>query len=84
MMTTEELLNEQIFAEKYPDLMPLYDEIYNKKNRSYFEALEKKAEEIAKKYGCRFVDNETPYERVPQGHPTITKSFPLMSSMSPG
>ena len=40
-----------------------------------FEALEKKAEEIAKKYGCRFVDNETPYERVPQGHPTIVDYF---------
>lgn len=62
-------------AEKHPDLVPLYDEIYNKKNRSYFEALEKKAEEIAKKYDCRFVDNETPYERVPQGHPTIVDYF---------
>ena len=24
---------------------------------------------------CRFVDNETPYERVPQGHPTIVDYF---------
>ena len=62
-------------AEKHPDLVPLYDEIYNKKNRSYFEALEQKAEDLAKKYGCRFVDNETPYERVPQGHPTIVDYF---------
>ena len=31
-------------SDKHPDLVPLYDEIYNKKNRSYFEALEKKAE----------------------------------------
>lgn len=62
-------------AEKYPDLMPLYEEIYSKKNRSYFEALEKKAEEIAEKYECRFVDNETPYERVEQGHPTIVDYF---------
>ena len=62
-------------AEKHPDLLPLYDEIYNKKNRSYFEALEKKAEEIAKKYDCRFVDNETPYERVQRGHPTIVDYF---------
>lgn len=62
-------------AEKHPDLVPLYEEIYTKKNRSYFEALEKKAEEIAEKYGCRFVDNETPYERVPQGHPTIVDYF---------
>ncbi len=29
-------------AGKYPDLVPLYDEIYNKHNRSYFEALEVK------------------------------------------
>ena len=62
-------------AEKYPKLLPLYEEIYNMKNRSYFEALEKKAEEMAKKYDCRFVDNETPYERVPKGHPIIVDYF---------
>ncbi len=62
-------------AGKHPDLMPLYDEIYNKKDRGYFEALEKKAQEIAEKNGCRFVDNETPYERVPKGHPTIVNYF---------
>ena len=58
-------------AGKYPDLVPLYDEIYNKHNRSYFEALEVKAEKMAKKYDCAFVDNEMPYGRVPQGHPVI-------------
>ena len=62
-------------AEKYPDLKPLYEQIYNKKDRSYFEALEKKAEELAEKHKCRFVDNETPYERVPQGHPIIVNYF---------
>ena len=62
-------------SDKHPDLVPLYDEIYKKKNRSYFEALEKKAEELAKKYDCRFVDNETPYERVEKGHPTIVWHF---------
>ena len=62
-------------AEKHPDLMPLYDEIYNKKNRAYFEALEKQAEEMARKNSCQFVDNETPYERVPKGHPTIVDYF---------
>ena len=62
-------------AGKYPDLVPLYDEIYNKHNRSYFEALEVKAEEMAKKYGCPFVDNEMPYGRVPQGHPVIVDYF---------
>lgn len=62
-------------AEKHPELKPLYDEIYTKHNRSYFEALEKQAEEMARRYGCRFVDNETPYERVQQGHPTIVDYF---------
>ena len=62
-------------AGKYPDLVPLYDEIYNKHNRSYFEALEVKAEEMAKKYDCSFVDNEMPYGRVPQGHPVIVDYF---------
>ena len=60
---------------EHPDLVPLYHQIYTKKDRSYFENLEKKAEEIAKKYDCGFVDNETPYERVPQGHPTIVDYF---------
>ena len=51
------------------------DEIYNKHNRSYFEALEVKAEKMAKKYDCAFVDNEMPYGRVPQGHPVIVDYF---------
>ena len=48
---------------------------YISEKRRYFEALEKKAEELAEKYECRFVDNETPYERVPQGHPIIVDYF---------
>lgn len=51
--------------------MPLYDEIYNRKNRACFELPEKQTEEMAQKHGCRFADNETPYERVSQSHPTI-------------
>ena len=44
-------------------------------NRSYFEALEVKAEKMAKKYDCAFVDNEMPYGRVQQGHPVIVDYF---------
>ena len=61
--------------EKYPSLVPLYHEIYDRHDRSYFVALEKKAEEMAKTYGCPFVDNEMPYGRVPQGHPVIVDYF---------
>jgi radical SAM mobile pair protein B len=62
-------------AEKHPELKLLYDEIYTRHNRTYFEMLEKKAENMAAQNGCRFVDNETPYERVQQGHPTIVDYF---------
>ena len=65
----------EYIAEKHPKLVPLYDEIYNKKNRAWFELQEKQAEEMARNNGCRFVDNETPYERVPQGHPTVVDYF---------
>lgn len=62
-------------ADKYPQLVPLYDEIYNQKNRSYFESLEAKAAELAKQYHCSFVDNELPYGRAKQGHPVIVNYF---------
>ena len=62
-------------SEKYPDLVPLYDQIYNRHDRSFFESLEKKAEELAIKYDCPFADNEMPYGRVTQGHPVIVNYF---------
>ena len=61
--------------EKYPDLVPLYDAIYNKKDRSYFQMLEQKAEQLARQNDCPFVDNELPYGRAEQGHPVIVDYF---------
>jgi radical SAM mobile pair protein B len=62
-------------AEKRPELVGLYDTIYNKKDRSYFEGLEARAEAMAKRYDCPFVDNEMSYGRVSQGHPVIVDYF---------
>lgn len=61
--------------EKYPDLVPLYDAIYNKKDRSYFQMLEEKAKRLARNNNCPFVDNELPYGRAEQGHPVIVDYF---------
>ena len=61
--------------EKYPDLVPLYDAIYNKKDRSYFQMLEEKATRLARNNNCPFVDNELPYGRAEQGHPVIVDYF---------
>lgn len=61
--------------EKRPDLVPLYDAIYSKGDRSYFRALERQAERLAKAYDCPFVDNELPYGRAEPGHPVIVDYF---------
>ena len=66
--------NKRMF-QNYPHLIPLYEEFYGKRNRAYFEMLEKRTEALAAPNGCRFVDNETPCERVQQGHPTIVAYF---------
>ena len=60
---------------KHSELVPLYDKIYNKKDRSYFEMLEKKAADMADKYGCQFVDNEMPYGRAKKGYTVIVDYF---------
>ena len=59
----------------FPDLVPLYDAIYNKGDRSYFCGLEDQAERLAKEYSCPFVDNELPYGRAEPGHPVIVDYF---------
>ena len=60
---------------KHPDLVPLYDAIYNKRDRSYFRGLEDQAERLAKENSCPFVDNELPYGRAELGHPVIVNYF---------
>ncbi|WII07302.1 radical SAM mobile pair protein B [Methanomassiliicoccales archaeon LGM-RCC1] len=61
--------------ERYPNLVPLYKEIYTKKDRSYFIDQERKAESLAKELGCPFTDNWTPYGRAEPGHPVIVDYF---------
>ena len=62
-------------AQKYPQLLPLYQAIYHKGDRSYFRALEKRAQALAEENDCPFVDNELPYGRARPGHPVIVDYF---------
>lgn len=62
-------------AEKRPELVPLYDAVYNKNDRSYFKTLEARAAGLAEKNDCPFVDNELPYGRAEPGHPVIVDYF---------
>ena len=61
--------------QKRPSLYPLYDAIYNKGDKSYFRALEQRAEQLAREHGCIFVDNELPYGRAETGYPAIVDYF---------
>lgn len=61
--------------QKYPHLIPLYDAIYHKGDRSYFHSLEDRAEQLAQENGCPFVDNELPYGRAQPGHPVVVDYF---------
>lgn len=65
----------EYIGEKYPQLVPLYQAIYNKGDRSYFRALEEQAARMAEENGCPFVDNELPYGRAQPGHPVIVDYF---------
>lgn len=69
----QDILN--YIREKYPHLVPLYDAIYRKKDRSYFRSLEEQAARLAADNDCPFMDNELPYGRAKPGHPVIVDYF---------
>lgn len=56
---------------RYPQLFPLYEEIYLHKDRTYWKQLEQEAAKMAQEAQCKYVDNELPYERSTKGHPSI-------------
>ena len=61
--------------ERYPHLVPLYDDIYRRQEHSFFRALEEEARLLARDNDCPFVDNELPYGRAVPGHPVIVDYF---------
>lgn len=57
--------------EKYPELVPLYDEIYKKGVKDYWRLLEQDMRDYAKEHGYGYIDNYLPDGRSPKGSPTI-------------
>lgn len=49
--------------EKYPRMLPLYHDIYDRGDHRYFRDPEGKAERFAVENVCPYVDNELPYGR---------------------
>ena len=62
-------------AEKYPDLLPLYRQIYNKNDRTYWEILDRKVSEYAREKGFLYVIDKEPFLRDPTGKPIIINYF---------
>ena len=61
--------------EKHPELWPLYDEIYNKKSRLYWEALDGKIREYAKRQGLEYVRDDDSMKRGFDEPPVIVNFF---------
>ncbi len=62
-------------AEKYPHLLPLYQQIYNRNDMTYWEILDAKVAEFAEKNGFMYVIDEEPFLRNPTGKPIIINYF---------
>ena len=61
--------------EKYPALLPLYQDIYNRGNRSYWEALGTELKEYAAETGLDYVTNDDSMSRPFDAPPVIVNYF---------
>ncbi|WP_370798889.1 radical SAM mobile pair protein B [Xylanibacter rarus] len=61
--------------EKHPELVDLYEEIYNRKINDYWQMLEKTTAEYAALHGYPYRVNDLPYGRSEKGKPVIVNYF---------
>lgn len=60
---------------KHPDLVPLYDEIYRKKRRDYWEKLDAELKDYAEKLGLEYRTNDDTMQRPFDAKPIIVNFF---------
>ena len=60
--------------EKHPDLVPLYESIYNKKDRIYWENLDKEIKRFCKKENLLYVRDDDSMKR-PLNEPPIVVNY---------
>ena len=61
--------------DKHPELMPLYEEIYNHRRTDYWQALEREMAAYAAANGMPYRVNDLPYGRSEKGHPVVVNYF---------
>ena len=65
----------EYIREKHPELLPLYREIYDKGNRSYWEQLDAELKDYAAKIGLPYVTNDDSMKRPFEAPPVIVNYF---------
>ena len=61
--------------EKYHELMPLYEAIYNRKDMGYWQTLEARIASYAAANGLPYRVNDLPYGRSEKGRPVVVNFF---------
>lgn len=61
--------------EKHPSLVPLYEDIYNRKRTEYWQSLEKEISSYAAEQGYPYRVNDLPYGRSEKGKPVLVNYF---------
>jgi len=62
-------------AEKYPDLIPLYDAIYRKKDRSYWAELDAQMKQLCQEEGLLYVRDDDSIKRPFDAPPVVVNYF---------
>lgn len=65
----------EYIGENYNELVPLYEEIYNRKKMDYWKSLENDISIYAKSKGLPYMVNDLPYGRSEKGKPVIVNYF---------
>ena len=65
----------QYIREEHPDLLPLYDDIYKRQRRDYWQTLALQVEAYTKEHQMPYVINDLPYGRSEYGHPVVVNYF---------
>lgn len=65
----------EYIGDKYTELLPLYQQIYNKNDMTYWQVLDCKMAEYAEANGFLYVIDEEPFLRNPTGKPIIINYF---------
>ncbi|MBU4439956.1 MAG: radical SAM mobile pair protein B [Firmicutes bacterium] len=65
----------EYIANHYPDLIPLYQEIYQGRSRLYWEQLDHQIALYAEQNGYMYLESDKPFQENPTGKPIIINYF---------